>query len=108
VRAPTKRTCPEGHQYYKSMDCPTCPICEKANRPGEGLLSALGAPARRAFERAGIRSCTELSRHSEKEILELHGVGPSTIPTLRAYLRAAGLSFRKTEGAKLASKGVRK
>src|SRR3954453_24228501 len=37
----TLRTCPRGHKYYKSSDCPTCPICEEANKPSEGFLSLL-------------------------------------------------------------------
>ncbi len=24
----TLRVCPKGHKYYKSSDCPTCPVCE--------------------------------------------------------------------------------
>ena len=100
----TKRTCPNGHQYSKSTACPTCPKCEAARRPAEGLLAALSAPARRALEGAKIRSCTDLSRHSESEILALHGVGPSTMPMLSQQLLAAGLTFR--DAARLPLGGV--
>jgi transposase len=55
----------------------------------------MSAPARRAFERAGITSLTQLSGYSEREILDMHGVGPSTIPRLVQALAAEGLSFRK-------------
>lgn len=92
----TVRTCPNGHQYQKSSDCPTCPICEAERKPADGLLSTLSAPARRALEREGITSPARLSKYSEGEILALHGVGPSTIPKLKAALAAAGLSFRST------------
>jgi hypothetical protein len=95
---PTKRTCPKGHKFVKSTDCPTCPKCEAARRPEIGLLSLLSAPARRAFERARILDCKDLSRFSETEILGLHGVGPATLPILRTQLTAAGLTFRNAAG----------
>jgi DNA-directed RNA polymerase alpha subunit len=59
------------------------------------FLSTLGAPARRALEREGITSLTKLSRYSEKEVLHLHGMGPSTIPKLKEALRENGLTFKK-------------
>lgn len=43
------RTCPKGHKYYKSTDCPTCPICEQEHKPHNSFLSLLVAPARRAL-----------------------------------------------------------
>jgi hypothetical protein len=95
---PTKRTCPKGHEFFKSTDCPTCPKCEAARRPERGLLSLLSAPARRAFERARIFDCRELSRYSKIGILGLHGVGPSSLPVLERQLKAAGLTLRHAAG----------
>lgn len=94
TRKGTKRTCPEGHVYYKSSDCPTCPKCEEAARPESGFLSKLSAPARRALQNEGITSLEALSRYSESEILDLHGMGPSSIPTLEASLKEEGLGLR--------------
>lgn len=91
----TLRTCPNGHRYYKSTDCLTCPVCEAEKKPGEGFLSTLGAPARRALEHAGIKSEKALSTWSEKELLKLHGLGPSSLPKLREALVAKGLSFKE-------------
>lgn len=91
----TLRACKNGHQYYKSSDCPTCPICEQERKPKEGFLSLLSAPARRALEHEGIVTVKELSKWSEHEILKLHGMGPSTIPKLKNALKANGLTFRK-------------
>jgi hypothetical protein len=91
----TMRICAKGHKYYKSSDCPTCPQCEAARAPAAGFLSTIVAPARRALEREGISTLPELSRYSEKEILQLHGMGPSTLPKLRNALREARLTFRK-------------
>lgn len=91
----TLRTCEQGHSYYKSSDCPTCPVCEKERKPKEGFLSLLSAPARRALENQGITSLQLLSQYSEKEILKLHGIGPSAMPKLRQALEEEGLSFKE-------------
>ncbi|MCE5172505.1 RNA polymerase alpha subunit C-terminal domain-containing protein [Paenibacillus profundus] len=88
------RTCNKGHQYFKSSDCPTCPICEQERKPDTGFLSLLSAPARRALEDNGITSLEKLSTYSEKEILQFHGMGPASLPKLRAALQEEGLSFK--------------
>ena len=91
---PSRRTCKNGHVYYKSTDCPVCPICEK-ERNAAGFISDLGAPARRALANAGIKSVEQLSEKTERDILKLHGMGPSSMPKLRAALKSNGLSFKK-------------
>ncbi|NEU60377.1 MULTISPECIES: RNA polymerase alpha subunit C-terminal domain-containing protein [unclassified Paenibacillus] len=91
----TLRTCEQGHSYYKSSDCPTCPVCEKERKPKEGFLSLLSAPARRALENQGITTLQLLSQYTEKEILKLHGIGPSAMPKLRQALEEEGLSFKE-------------
>ncbi len=88
------RTCSKGHKYYKSSDCPTCPVCEEERKPKDNFLSLLVAPARRAIENKGIKSLKELSTYSEAEILELHGMGKSSIPILKMALELEGLKFR--------------
>lgn len=88
------RICDKGHKYYKSSDCPTCPTCEQNRKPASGFLSLLSAPARRALENNGITSLQTLSRYSEKEILQFHGMGPASLPKLRSALKDTGLSFR--------------
>ncbi len=55
----------------------------------------LPAPARRALTRAGITSIRQLSRKSEREVSELHGMGPVAVKKLRIILRRAGLKFRQ-------------
>jgi hypothetical protein len=94
LATPNLRTCKNGHQFYKSSDCPTCPICEQERKPASGFLSLISAPARRALENEGITGLEKLSTYSETEILRLHGMGPSTIPKLRKALEGEGLSFR--------------
>lgn len=91
----TLRTCPKGHKYYKSTDCPTCPVCEAAKKPAEGFLSVLSAPARRALENIGVKTVKQLAKHKEADILSLHGMGPSSIPKLKQALKDEGLSFKK-------------
>ena len=90
-----QKVCINGHTFYKSSDCPVCPICEKEKKPKDEFLSLLGAPARRALESEGIKTLKQLSRYSEAELLKLHGMGPSTIPKLAKALERAGLAFRK-------------
>jgi uncharacterized protein YdhG (YjbR/CyaY superfamily) len=88
------RTCPNGHRYNKSSDCPTCPHCERSRTKTEGWLTALGAPARRALEQAGINTLKRLAQRSEQDLLALHGIGPASMPVLRKELAAAGLQFK--------------
>jgi len=94
ANAKTLRTCKTGHQYYKSSDCPVCPICEKQQQPDAGFLSLLGAPARRALQNSGITTLLQLSTYTQTEILKLHGIGPSSIPTLKKCLQEQGLTFK--------------
>lgn len=89
-----ERTCEKGHRYFKTSDCPTCPVCENLRKDESGVFSILSAPARRALENAQIRSLESLSQFSEKEILKLHGIGKSAIPILQKLLAENGLSFK--------------
>jgi len=89
------RICNKGHKYYKSSDCPVCPICEKERKPAADFLITLSAPARRALEREGIDTLVKLSEFTEQEILKLHGIGPSSIPILHNLLKKGGMSFFK-------------
>ncbi|MEK4229610.1 RNA polymerase alpha subunit C-terminal domain-containing protein [Solibacillus sp. FSL H8-0538] len=88
------RICKKGHKYYKSSDCLVCPTCELERKPENEFLSLLSAPARRALENNEITSLLKLSKFSEKEILKFHGMGPASLPKLRAALEEKGLSFR--------------
>ncbi len=87
------RVCSNGHEYYKSSDCPVCPTCEQERKPDNGFLAKLSAPARRALEHNGITTLQQLATYSEKEILQFHGIGPASVPVLRASLEESGLTF---------------
>ncbi len=89
------RICSNGHDYYKSSDCPVCPICEQERKPDNGFLSKLSAPARRALEHHGITTLQQLATFSEKEILKFHGIGPASLPILRASLEESSFSFKQ-------------
>jgi DNA-directed RNA polymerase alpha subunit len=91
---PPLRTCKNGHQYYKSSDCPTCPICEAERKPKDEFLSLLSAPARRALEHNNITTLQGLAKYTEAEILKFHGMGPGSIPKLKNALKENGLDFK--------------
>lgn len=91
----TLRSCEKGHQYFKSSDCPVCPVCEAERKPLQGFLSLLSAPARRALENKEITTLEKLAEYSEKELLALHGLGKSSIPKLLSALEKENLAFKK-------------
>jgi uncharacterized protein YndB with AHSA1/START domain len=57
------------------------------------LPRSLSNPARRALAGAGIENIEQLAQHTEAEIKELHGIGPSAMDLLQSALTARGLSF---------------
>lgn len=89
------KTCPNGHWFFKSSDCPACPICAEDQKPESGFLSTLSAPARRALENEGIFEMEQLAARTKAGILALHGVGPASIPTLQKAVQLAGLAFKQ-------------
>ena len=91
----SKRICDKGHVYYKTSDCPTCPVCANESKPSSGFLSKLSGPARSALLHDGIDTLDKLAQYSEKEILKLHGIGKASLPTMKALLNEKGLDFKK-------------
>ena len=92
--AGTLRTCRKGHQFYKSSACPACPVCEEERNPENCFLGLIAAPSRRALERENIKTLQDLSKWTERDILNLHGMGPGTIPKLKKALRENGFAFK--------------
>lgn len=90
-----RRTCPEGHVYFKSSDCPVCPVCEQNKVPEADFMAAISAPARRALEHAEIKTLKQLAARSEAELSAMHGMGPKVIGILKNILQANKLQFRK-------------
>jgi len=60
-------------------------------------LPKLAAPAQRALIAAGFLSLEQLTRHTEAEVAQLHGMGPIALAKLREALKAHGLAFKSGE-----------
>ncbi len=91
----TIKTCENGHQFSKSSDCPSCPICEQNQKPKEGFMTFLAAPARRALQNNNIYTLDQLTSFSEKQLLNLHGIGKSSLPILKKALFEKGMTFKE-------------
>ena len=65
----------------------------KSDQQQESGLPKLAAPAQRALASAGISRLEQLTKFSEKEIKQLHGIGPNALEQLRRALKTKGLSF---------------
>jgi len=59
----------------------------------------LSKPAHRALANANILKLKDLGKWTEKDLLSLHGIGPSAIPPLKAAMKKARIAFKKP-GAK--------
>ncbi|EOQ90099.1 hypothetical protein LEP1GSC202_0615 [Leptospira yanagawae serovar Saopaulo str. Sao Paulo = ATCC 700523] len=61
------------------------------------FLSFLGAPAQRALlHELGISKLEDLSRYTKKDLLRLHGFGPSSLPKLETELRRIGIQLKES------------
>jgi hypothetical protein len=66
----------------------------EATHPNAGAFPPVGGPALRALARAGVRSLAELPRWSERDLLQLHGMGPKGVRLLGEALAARGWRFQ--------------
>ena len=57
------------------------------------LPIGLSRPAQRALYEAGYLRLEQLTKVSETELKQLHGIGPNAIKQLHSALDARGLSF---------------
>ncbi len=65
------------------------------NKKNEGnVFSSLSAPAQRALANQGIKNLQDLANYTQTELLKLHGMGPGSIPKLKAALEREGLTFK--------------
>jgi alpha-glucosidase len=58
------------------------------------LPTTIGQTATRVLELAGVTTLEGVSAYTERELLDLHGVGPKAVRILREALDAEGLEFR--------------
>jgi hypothetical protein len=63
--------------------------------PASDLPAGLSQPAQRALAGAGIQNLEQLSRFSENEVKNLHGIGPRGIELLKQAMAEKGLAFAK-------------
>ena len=68
----------------------------EATHPNAGAFPPIGGPALRALANAGIRSLNELTSWRERDLLQLHGMGPKGVRVLQDALRVQGQGFRTT------------
>lgn len=59
----------------------------------EHPLPKIGRPATQALHLIGVTTLEQVARHSQRELLALHGVGPKAARILKAELEAHGLEF---------------
>lgn len=70
------------------------PKPEATHPNARAFPEGLSGPALRALHNAGIRTLRALTRTSEAELLEMHGMGPKGVRMLKAALDSEGLGFR--------------
>jgi uncharacterized protein YdhG (YjbR/CyaY superfamily) len=69
-------------------------------------LPNIGAPATRALTHEGYTTLKQLTKVSETELAQLHGVGPKAIKILSEALKAKGWSLKPAKaGEKIKKKG---
>jgi len=73
---------------------------KRQDRSESDLPAKLSQPAQRALAGAGIKNLKQLSKFSEAEIKQLHGIGPNALNQLRTALAAKGLSFAEKNKGK--------
>ncbi len=57
-------------------------------------LPKIAAPAMWALASVRVESVEDLALFSEKEIAELHGMGPNALGKLKEAMKAAGVEFK--------------
>ena len=72
----------------------------------ESNFPKIGAPATRALVAAGYTNLKQLTKVTEVELAQLHGMGPKALGILRDTLKVEGLSFKQGKaGETLRKKG---
>jgi uncharacterized protein YdhG (YjbR/CyaY superfamily) len=79
-------TCVNGHNFKKSSECRTCPICEEERKLANPFLEKFSAPARRALEKEGINTLEKLANYKPEQLLQLHEFGPSSLKVIEELL----------------------
>ena len=73
----------------------------KKQEPQESnAFPKIGAPATRALEAAGYTNMKQLTKVTEAELGQLHGMGPKALRILQETLQTQGLSFKPGKAGK--------
>jgi len=85
----------------KAQSAPKKAPAEKpeAAKADGGLPEGLGA-ATKALEAEGLTTLEQVAGKTEAELLELHGVGPKALETLKEALAAENLALEQTDESK--------
>lgn len=97
MRKKTERSCDYGHRYFKSSDCPVCPICAASSKPSNAFLQQFAAPARRALQQLQINCLDDLCQYTESEIANLHGIGKKALMQLHEQLKKHNLHYKSNK-----------
>ena len=57
-------------------------------------IPKIGAPAQRALAAAGVKQLKDLTKFSEQEVSNWHGIGPNALGKLRQAMAEKGFSFK--------------
>jgi DNA-directed RNA polymerase alpha subunit len=63
--------------------------------PLESLKPSIGNPAKNALSNIGITTLQQLTKLTEKELLQIHGVGPKAVGIIKEAMKKEGISFKK-------------
>ena len=61
---------------------------------GEWKKIGLAAPARRALINAKLIKITDLKKITEKHLMALHGMGPSSLPIIKREMKKLKIKFK--------------
>jgi hypothetical protein len=90
-RAPARRATPPAGAGASAG--PAAQPGSPGGRQPRSLPAGLARPAQRALAAAGYTTLDQLTRVSEQDLSQLHGMGPTAVRQLRDALAAAGLGF---------------
>lgn len=75
-------------------------------QPDTDFPHGIGKPAASALKHAGYFKLKQLTKLSEAELLQMHGVGPKAVRILKETMKEKGLSLKQNKaGEKLRKKG---
>lgn len=65
-----------------------------AKNEGQWQKIGLSAPASRALLNANLTKIEHLKRITEKQLLSLHGMGPSSLPIIKKAMKKCKVNFK--------------